>query len=111
MENATAVEVCKPEGERKYLRRLRCPDGTAPTFRRDGSGGTRTAPKSEADEKVAFDQMFGPVKPGDPDYHVIDYYSVTCGDRTTTVIIDMYHCEAAEPTQAPPGFTIVPASE
>lgn len=102
-----AIEVCKPEGERSYLRRLRCADGSAPEFSRDGSGGTRTDVKSPEDEKVARDQMFADVKPGDADFHVIDYYSVRCGDKTTTLILDMYHCNQPEPSQAPAGFTIV----
>jgi len=107
---ATAVEVCKPPGERKYLDRLRCPDGTAPTYSRRGSGGSRTAIQGDAAEKASMDQMFreGPLAPGEPDYHIIDYYEVRCGDRLTEVVMDMYHCYQKEPTQAPPGFTIEP---
>jgi len=108
LSSATAIEVCKPAGERKYVQRLRCADGSAPEFSRSGSGGTRTAAKTEEEQKKALDQMFGTMKPGDPDYHVIDYYEVRCGDKKTTLILDMYHCEQPEPTQAPAGFTIVP---
>lgn len=108
MSIATAVEVCRPQGQRAYLRRLRCPDGSTPTFSRGGSGQSRTLPKTPEEEKLVAEQMFrqGPLKPGEPDYHIIDYYDVRCGDRTTTVIMDMYHCAQPEPTQAPPGFTI-----
>lgn len=101
-----AIEVCKPEGERRYLRRLRCADGSAPEFSRDGSGGSRTDLKTPEDERKSADQMFGDVKPGDADYHVIDYYTVRCGDRETTLILDMYHCKQPEPSQAPAGFTL-----
>ena len=106
---ASAVEVCEPNGERKYLQRLRCPDGSAPTFQRRGSGGSRT-PASEADKDKMLDQMFreGPLAPGEPDLHVIDYYEVKCGAQLTEIVMDMYHCHQAEPEQAPPGFTIVP---
>jgi hypothetical protein len=107
---ATAVEVCEPTGERMYLRRLRCPDGAAPAFDRSGSAGSRTTPSSEKDQETALEQMFrdGPLKPGESDYHVIDIYEVRCGSRTTEIIMDMYHCSQSEPSEAPPGFTIVP---
>ena len=106
----TAVEVCKPTGERKYLQRLRCSDGSVPTFTREGSGGSRTALRSDEDEKKVMDQMFRqePLAPGEADYHVIDFYEVKCGAQATTVVLDMYHCHQAEPAQAPPGFTIEP---
>jgi hypothetical protein len=106
---ATAVEVCKPPGERAYLARLRCADGNPPTFSRRGSGPSRSTPKSPADEQKMLDQMYAEIAPGDPDFHIVDYYEVTCGSKTTTVVMDMYHCKAAPPAQAPPGFTIVPA--
>lgn len=105
-----AVEVCQPEGERKYLQRLRCPGGSAPASTRRGSGGSRTAPKSDADQQKMLEQMFreGPLAAGEPDFHVIDLYEVQCGDSVTQVIMDMYHCHQSEPAQAPPGFEIVP---
>jgi hypothetical protein len=103
------VEVCKPAGERQYLQRLRCPDGSAPTFARSGSGGSRT-PYEEEDEKKVMEQMFreGPLAPGEPDYHVVDYYDVRCGATEIEVVMDMYHCNQDPPTQAPAGFTIEP---
>jgi hypothetical protein len=107
---AHAVEVCKPAGERKYLQRLRCPDGSVPSFKRSGSGGSRTTPKNRAEEEKAVEQMFrdGSLAPTESDYHVVDIYDVKCGADTTEVIMDMYHCHQPEPTDAPPGFTIVP---
>lgn len=110
MTSATAVEVCQPRGEREYLQRLRCPDGTPPQFSRQGSGGSRTAPASPADEKKMFEQMFreGPLQPGEPDYHIVDFYEVRCGSRSTRIIMDMYHCHQPPPSAAPPGFTIEP---
>lgn len=107
---AAAVEVCKPAGEREYLRRLRCADGKPPTFSRSGSGGSRTPVPENADQDAIMEQMFrdGPLKPGEPDYHIVDYYDVYCGAEHTRVIMDMYHCAQDIPSEAPPGFTIVP---
>src|SRR3546814_10564639 len=36
------VEVCRPEGERRYLARLICPSGEHPAFERTGNVGPRT---------------------------------------------------------------------
>lgn len=107
---ATAVEVCKPDGERKYLRRLRCPDGSVPTFQRSGSGSSRTVPPEELDPDQRMELVFAdrPLAPGEPDYHIVDYYDVRCGNTVTEVVMDMYHCHQAEPTEAPRGFSIVP---
>jgi hypothetical protein len=69
---ATAVEVCKPSGERAYLMRLVCADGTRPTFARQGSVGMRTEsfqdlPKEQQD--VVFNAMVSgrALKPGEID--------------------------------------------
>ena len=81
MENP--VRVAMPQGERAYLARLRCPDGAAPRYERQGSGG---------------DSPFG---------NIIDYYAVACrGAEAVTVIMDMYHPGHVE-TRPVPGFTIV----
>src|SRR5690606_18827437 len=81
MENP--VRVAMPQGERAYLARLRCPDGAAPRFERQGSGG---------------DSPYG---------NIVDYYAVECaGAEPVTVIMDMYHRGHVE-TRAVPGFTIV----
>ena len=82
MENPVRVEM--PVGERAYLARLRCLDGTAPRYERQGSGG---------------DSPYG---------NIIDYYALDCpGGATTQVIMDMYHPGHVE-DRAVPGFTIVP---
>ncbi|RME21598.1 MAG: hypothetical protein D6806_14440, partial [Deltaproteobacteria bacterium] len=36
-----AIEVCMPEGERRFILDLRCPDGKVPVFKRTGSVGSR----------------------------------------------------------------------
>lgn len=80
------VRVNMPAGERAYLVRLRCSDGVAPSFQRQGSGGVS------------------------PYGSIVDIYSVVCATgepRETTIWMDMYHPQHRE-TGAPPGFTIVP---
>lgn len=76
------VRARGPEGERAYLARLRCADGTAPAFERLGSTG------------------IGP-------YHnILDLYAVQCaGAVPLSVYFDMYH-KHLEPAPVP-GFTII----
>jgi hypothetical protein len=79
------VRVNMPAGEREYLSRLRCSDGAAPTFDRQGSAG-----------------------PG-PDNHILDIYAVRCAagePRESQIWMDMYHPPRTE-RAAPPGFTLV----
>ncbi|MDE1467338.1 hypothetical protein [Aurantiacibacter sp. D1-12] len=71
-----------PSGERAYLDRLRCADGSAPTYHRQGSGG------------------------GGRDGHIVDFYEVTCtGQEPVIVVMDMYHSNGEN--RPVPGFTIV----
>lgn len=73
-----------PSGQRAYLNRLRCADGKAPTFERQGSGGR---------------SPFG---------GIVDYYAVQCkGAAVASVIMDMYH-RGHQEAQPVPGFTITP---
>ena len=75
------VQSRGPFGEREYLSRLRCPDGAAPSFSRNGSVGAGE------------------------DGHILDLYSVICpsGFRAS-VYMDMYHGDVRE-RRAVPGFT------
>jgi hypothetical protein len=63
------VRVNGPFGEREYLVRLRCADGSAPSFDRQGS------------------------RPNDGvDSHILDHYTVACtSDAPMQVFMDMYH--------------------
>ena len=74
-----------PFGEREYLRRLRCPDGAAPTFARRGSVGSGA------------------------DGHILDLYDVQCpsGGMSANVYMDMYHGDVRE-RSAVKGFTVLP---
>jgi hypothetical protein len=72
-----------PKGERQYLSRLRCTDGSRPAFSRIGSFGV------------------GPYG------NILDGYRVKCeGGDEVTVFMDMYH-EGYIEKEAVPGFAIV----
>ncbi len=80
---ANPVRVGGPEGERAYLARLRCADGSALRIgarREAGAGG------------------FG---------SLVGAYEVFCGDTAGRILFDMYHEEHVE-TRAPQGFTLQP---
>jgi hypothetical protein len=81
---ANPVRVNMPEGQRAYLRRLRCADGAQPAAERAGSYG------------------FGPFG------SIIDGYRVKCPAAAEPVVVfmDMYHPDHDE-TAAPAGFTLV----
>ena len=78
------VRVGGPEGERAYIARLRCADGSSP----------RIGQRSEAGVGA-----FG---------SVVGAYPLDCGAAAPgrfTLILDMYHAEHQE-NRAPAGFTI-----
>lgn len=77
------VRVGGPEGERAYLARLACADGTP----------LRVGAHSEAGQGG-----FGAIASA---------YAVACGGTTRRIVFDMYHAEHVE-NRAPPGFTIRP---
>jgi len=108
---AKAIEVCSPNGQREYLLSLACPSGEAPRFRRIGSLGPRVDPPPEStgrslEQQVAeaLRRTTAPLKPGEPDYHIVDGYAARCGDKEVTLVLDMYHCGQPSPTRAPKGF-------
>ena len=75
------VRVGGPDGERAYLARLRCADGSAPQVgeRMDAGVGA-----------------FGTI---------IAAYPARCGDAKARIAFDMYHEEHVE-ARAPAGFTL-----
>lgn len=80
------VRVGGPEGERAYIGRLRCGDGSAPAIGARSSGGTGA---------------FG---------SIVDTYALDCGAAApgrVSLVMDMYHAEHRE-DRAPPGFTLRP---
>lgn len=77
------VRCDDPKGEREYLNRLRCPDGSRPQYSRIGSFG------------------IGPYG------NILDGYRVKCAAAAeATIFMDMYH-EGYFEKEAVPGFTIV----
>lgn len=80
------VRVGGPEGERAYIARLRCADGSTPKVGQRGSAGIGA---------------FGTI---------IDIYPLDCGAAApgrSGLVMDMYHEEHVE-DRAPAGFTITP---
>lgn len=84
--SANPVRVGGPTGERAYIARLRCADGSAPKVGTRGSAGVG-----------AFGTM-------------VDIYPLDCGAAAPGklgLVMDMYH-EEHEENRAPPGFSIAP---
>jgi len=80
------VRVGGPHGERAYIARLRCSDGSAPRVGQRGNAGVGA---------------FGTI---------VDVYPLDCGTAAPgrfEIVMDMYHAEHRE-TRAPDGFTLVP---
>lgn len=78
------VRVGGPEGQRAYLARLRCADGSAPRIGAKGSAGVGA---------------FG---------SIVDSFPLDCGSAApgrTSLVMDMYHSEHRE-ERAPPGFQL-----
>lgn len=102
-----------PSGQRAYLSRLVCPDGSSPAFSRVGNMGPRTnfpANLSDSEQLALLRKVLGAEKlaPGDPDYHTIDGYEVGCGTSKRVLYLDMYHCQQPPPVSAPKGYTLKP---
>ena len=107
-----AIEVCYPEGQQHYLARLICPDNSHPRFERRGSVGPRhPMPGNMSEETIAA--LLADLRksrkrePGEPDHHIVDAYNVLCGEVTTTLYLDMYHCAQDRPVFSPEGFGII----
>ena len=80
------VRVGGPQGERAYIARLRCGDGSQPRVGQRGSAGIGA---------------FGTI---------VDVYPLDCGSAAPgrfDLVMDMYHAEHRE-TRAPAGFSLLP---
>ena len=106
MSKASAIEVCAPAGERAYLNRLRCSDGSTVRYERSGSVGYRNEPGEEDKEDVDAQMTPGPIPPGQKDFHIIDRYETKCGGKPVNLYLDMYHCPEPKRHEVPPGFTL-----
>ena len=103
---ALAVEVCYPPGVVAYLKRLRCPDGSHAREVERASVGSRT-PTSKSDPRLLEQLDPGhPLKIGEPDFHIVDRFTLGCPGGDRQVYLDMYHCLKAPPEQAPEGLEL-----
>ena len=115
--HANPVEVCRPDGARRYFERLVCPSGERAAFTRLGSMDTRTPLPADMTQAQVVAMIEGnlaarPLAQGEPDYHVLDGYQVECGDTGKTLLcVDAYHCGASPPPRAPDGFRFAPRSD
>lgn len=104
---ATAIEVCRVDGQRAYLARLVCPGGEAATYDHIGNAGPRNdLPADKPLSEQVSSARRDPLPPGEVDYHVVDVYAFACGASTANLYLDMYHCHQQGPTRAPPGYTL-----
>ncbi len=112
-----AIEVCRFRGRDAYFSKLLCPDGRRPTFHRVVNVGSRGDMPSDL-TPAQVDSIFKalqtdsppPLRPGDPDYHIVDHYIFTCEASQVSVFVDMYHCEKPEPKVAPRGLKLLDPS-
>jgi hypothetical protein len=105
----SAIEVCKPAGEREYLARLSCANGEAPTYERIGSLGARIERQArDGESEQTFEERLNsaPLKAGQIDRHIVDGYALQCGTTKHLLHFDMYHCNQAQSGEAPAGFTL-----
>lgn len=80
------VRAAGPQGQRAYLMRLRCPNGEAPNFQREGSAGS------------------GPYG------SIMDIYAISCkGLPPQSIYMDMYHA-GHEESRAIQGLTAISPS-
>lgn len=108
---ATAIEVCRPAGQREYLSRLVCPNGAVPALRRAGSFGMRDELPPDASgamlaEQIEKSMSFAPHVPGTPHHHVVDGFEVACGEDKRMIYLDMYHCEGKAQDAVPARLTL-----
>ena len=83
---ANPVRVGGPEGERAYIARLRCADGSEPVIGQRASGGIGA---------------YGTI---------VDLYPLDCKSAApgkVDLVMDMYH-DGHKETAAPAGFTLLP---
>jgi hypothetical protein len=100
-----AAKVCLPPGERAWLGKLLCEDGSRPRLTRLGNVGSRTPPVNPNDPRLLL-QMDAelPIRRGEADLHIVEAVEGECGQAKYTVYVDMYHCppQGEPPPPLPP---------
>jgi hypothetical protein len=99
-----AVEVCYPPGEERLVRRLRCPGGAPPKEVERVSVGNRTPARTDDVRPLEQLDAGRPLRPGEPDFHIVDKLTLSCPDGERALYLDMYHCFQPPPAQAPAGW-------
>jgi hypothetical protein len=98
LSKSQAAEVCLPLGEKAWLGKLLCADGSRPRLTRQGNVGSRNPPLDPNDPRLLL-QMDAevPIRPGEPDLHIIEAVAAECGPSLKyTIYIDMYHCPGTD---------------
>jgi hypothetical protein len=70
------------------------------------SVGSRT-PTSKSDPRLL--EQLDPgyrLRIGEPDFHIVDRFTLSCPSGDRQVYIDMYHCLQGPPVQAPEGLSL-----
>lgn len=100
----SAINTCLPPGVKLLMQDLRCSGGAKPRFHRVGSVGSRS-PRPGTVTSLQMDWT-RPLKPQEPDHHIVDHYQLQCGAHKTSLYLDLYHCaDGPAPWNAPSGFT------
>jgi hypothetical protein len=104
----TPIEVCGPNGELEYVRRLRCPDGSGVRSQRTGNMGARSEVKTSEDWAAAQKQSesSAPIPAGQRDFHLLDGFTAECAERKSFLYLDPYHCPERQNQGPPPGFSV-----
>src|SRR3546814_10820204 len=81
LEPEQSVEVCRPEGERRYLARLIFPSGEHPAFERTGNVGPRTPlpldmSPAEQERLLADNMAMKPLSEGRSEEHTSELQSL-----------------------------------
>jgi hypothetical protein len=100
-----AAEVCLPPGEKAWLGKLLCEDGSHPVITRLGNFGTRNRPDDPNDPRILLEMDAEVrIRPGESDFHIIEAVEAVCGKSKYTIYIDEYHCSAQgqPPPDLPP---------
>jgi hypothetical protein len=105
LSKSSAAQVCLPPGEKAYLGKLLCEDGSRPRLTRVGNVGTRMQPTDPNDPRLLL-QMDAevPIRRGEADLHIVEAVEADCGKAKYTIYIDVYHCppQGEPPPPLPP---------
>jgi len=78
-----------------HIVKNKCKNGKTPQVVDRQNVGPLTLPETEEEATRASEQAFeiNGLKPGEPDFHNIDRFTLSCGDKIEYRYFDLYHCE------------------